>query len=463
MNNPRDFIPAKYKKSQIDKAEDSSDNFVKESEKINSPWSDLAKEPEIPEYRSDAILDDEPLAKAVEPSDETVSVQNPLSTNQKPSFQVKKKSNNKLAGLLIVFFLVIGVFSSYILSRQNQDNRQQASEACMEGDPYCNGTSGRCIAGYRVIDGACTPTGGSTVTPTSTVEACGPNLHRLVAGGPCVSTTCRIIANGDTMCGYVTDQDPCTEQSMGGDWCDNPNTSVIENCEESGLMRCQCSAGWWVIGSASSCDALCGDAGADCSDCATPTPTPTNPPNRTPTPTPTTPPELLACGVIGCTQNSDCQNGLTCQTVTVDSQSTGICAKGENQLFCAADPSAANCCESQAMPVCASIDMLDANNNTMEANDDDSLKDGDEVRFRCTAVGNQGVDFNYEFRIWAPGMSSWINLTDTSGAIAKNVSDSYTISSFGDYVVQGRICWGTECQVWEMVDNSPSTMIDNVN
>jgi hypothetical protein len=163
----------------------------------------------------------------------------------------------------------------------------------------------------------------------------------------------------------------------------------------------------------------------------------------------------LACGEIGCTQNIECGKGYTCQSIIVDNRKKGICALGENQLFCAANPNVENCCTSQAMPVCANIEMLDANNNLMEKDDDKSLALGDKVRFRCSAVGNQDVDFNYEFRIWNINTNSWIDITDQSNTVAKNVSDLYVIGAFGKHIVQGRICWKNECQMWETVSGAP--------
>ena len=69
----------------------------------------------------------------------------------KKPFLVKKNSNNNLASLFIVFFLLIGIFSSFLLSKQTQDNRQQA----FVGDPYLIVTA--------------SPTPLSTPTPTSTI------------------------------------------------------------------------------------------------------------------------------------------------------------------------------------------------------------------------------------------------------------------------------------------------------
>lgn len=451
MYNPKDFIPAKYKKETKQNSNILSNKLDLKTNDSESPWSNLAKETKVPEYRSNLDLNDGFIKNELTATDKIAELAADSQKQQK-TFISKKKSVNgkKLTGLLVVFFLVIGVFASYILTKQNQDLRQQAYIPCDVGDPYCIGGN-RCVSGYRLVDGECV-SNNATVTPAG---GCGDHMHMI--DGNCVHETCRELANGNIICGYVTDQDPCTEESMGGDWCDDPNTDRVENCEEAGLMRCQCSGGWWVIGSADSCGDVCHDANADCPDCPTtprPTEPPVNPPPSTPTPTP--PPQPLACGEFNCTQNSDCQSGLTCQSVTVNGESKKICSKGENQLFCAADPTTDNCCVSQAMPVCASIEMLDANNNLMTGDADRNLSIGDEVRFRCSAVGNQDVDFDYQFRIWDKSTTSWVNITDDSDTVAKNVSALYTINSFSKYVVQGRICWGNECQVWEIIENSPS-------
>lgn len=75
---------------------------------------------------------------------------------------VEKKSANKLAGLLMLAFLVVGILSSYILSKQNQDNRQQASS-----NPYelakTSKVTNSCDSGWYVCNVGCCGVGG---TPT---------------------------------------------------------------------------------------------------------------------------------------------------------------------------------------------------------------------------------------------------------------------------------------------------------
>ena len=408
MNNPRDFLPAKYKKNQM------NEGLINKSSNVSF-----------------------------------------FSNNIKNQ---QKKSNTKLAKILVFLFLIVGLFSSYLLSKEGQDSRQQASEpSCLPGEPYC--VDGRCISGYIGNGEECISID-SEENPNGT---CGPNTHHLNNGDPdkCYHSTCRDTADGGIICGFITDDDPCTSESMGGDWCDDPNTTHTESCEEAGLIRCHCGGtgnGWWVIGSNDNgCSDLCEDANAVCEDCEPPDEPPNNPPTGTPTP----PPEPLVCGSFDCNQNSDCALGLTCQPVVVNGQDKKICGLGENQLFCAATPNVENCCESQAIPVCASIEILDSSNNIMTASDDAKLKNGDEIRFRCSAVGNQDVDFDFQFRVWAPNTNFWTDLTDTSGSVEKNISDAYIINNLGHYTAQGRICVGSNCQAWEIVAGSPSTSSAN--
>jgi hypothetical protein len=102
------------------------------------------------------------------------------------------------------------------------------------------------------------------------------------------------------------------------------------------------------------------------------------------------------------------------------------------------------------MPVCANIEMLDKDLNLMTGTDDERLKSGDELRFRCSAKGNQSVNFNYEFRILPPNSTDWLDITNQGEE--KDLSKIYTLENFGQHIVQGRICVGNECQVWEAID-----------
>lgn len=478
MNNPRDFLPAKYKKKQVDTVDDESikdrdtyDSIYAAASNKNvydSPWIDLAKEPKIPEYRNTNTLNlnDVDLKSNSEKGQigDLNSVKTGLSDvfgsslTSQPAATPKKKSNGKLAGLLVVFFLVIGVFSSYLLSKQNQDNRQQASVS----DPYEESSSiVGCVSGYYACNVGCcgtggTPTEGKRYSPilgtdvtwdsTQNNSDLSPSIREAIrvelksrgllndngtirltesytlenyftsengkkvydycySGGNLDTSKCQLVTGGYLYIGGSGfSGDPCAPLLTGGaDWC-----QVIGGksalCIDLGLIRCACNNGIGVIGSSGqTCDNLCGGTNNVCESCTT-TSTPETPLTDTPTPT-TTP------------------------TTTPTPE----------------------------MPVCSSIEILNINNNIMTTDDDKDLQTGDEVRFRCSAVGNQNVDFNYEFRIWAPGTTAWTNITDTSGTVAKNISGKYIIAGPGHYVAQGRICVGSECQTWEIIEGAPAS------
>jgi hypothetical protein len=108
------------------------------------------------------------------------------------------------------------------------------------------------------------------------------------------------------------------------------------------------------------------------------------------------------------------------------------------------------------MPVCASIEMLNANNEVMQGDDDEALKLNDRVRFRCSASGNQDIEFDYQFRIWNAVTATWTDITDLTDTVAKNISALYTIKNFGKHIAQGRICWGNSCQPWESPETTPT-------
>lgn len=455
MSNPRDFLPAKYKKGDTSPPTNEAtindmDSNAPMDGLNNTPWSELGKKQKFSDTNIGAptiknnLIDEALVSTDVLPAKKNNSGVLP----SKP----KQKTANKLSGLLVVFFLIIGVFASFILVKQNQDSRQQASVGqCFPGEPYC--VNGRCQQGYFPDGGECVFIGNSST--------CGPNTHLI--DGNCYHNTCRKV-NGMIICGFLSDGDPCTEESQGGNWCVSPTTGENVNCSSIGMIRCQCGPNWWVIGKTenNSCNELCPGANINCSNCKPDdpeepenTPTPTLPPESTPTPTPT--PTILACAEFGCTKNSDCGTGLTCQSLTVDGQNKKICALGSNQIFCAANPNQANCCEPQAMPICANIEMLDAIGNTMSGDDDRNLEINDQVRFRCSAAGNQDVAFEYEFRMWTPNTDFWLDLTNKTNSGAKDVSAIYTIQEFGNYIVQGRICANGSCQSWETVSGAPDS------
>jgi hypothetical protein len=105
-------------------------------------------------------------------------------------------------------------------------------------------------------------------------------------------------------------------------------------------------------------------------------------------------------------------------------------------------------------PICSNIEMLDASNITMTGDDDKGILKGDRVFFRASASDSSDSSIRYEFRIWAPNMSTWTDITNPdSGSAAKNVSAAYTIISSGFHTAQARICQGSVCQPWETLDS----------
>lgn len=150
MNNPRDYLPAKYKKTSSALGDLKVSDTKTNDELNNSPWSDLAKEPKVPSYRSNAVESDQSNSNLsiLDTQNETVKSNSPVDSNiasddspaeiiPPTSFpKAKSKANNKkLAGLLVLFFLVVGVFSSYLLTQQSQDNRQQAARQYIIAPP----------------------------------------------------------------------------------------------------------------------------------------------------------------------------------------------------------------------------------------------------------------------------------------------------------------------------------------
>jgi len=532
MNNPKDFLPAKYRRNQTsfaggglknsvnqDGGQDNDQNKdndqdknneqdskksanieetnieeanTEETEKIvSSPWSDLAKEPEVPEYRSATVVEKKAtgtantVASSANHTDAFKDSQiGAKSTGPSNTFNFKKKPKvNKLAGMLMVLFLVIGVFASYLLTQQSQDTRQQASTS----DPYANVS---CASGYFECNVGCcgvggTPTEGKrystilgkdvTWNYSDKIEDLPQNIQQAIKtelksrglvndngtirltenfeveqwlnsasgkkvyeycypGGVLDTSKCRLVNGGYLYIGGSRAGDPCAPVlTGGGDWC-----QVIGGanalCSDLGLIRCICNNGVGVIGSSGqSCNDLCGGTNNICESCNTSNPpenppatNPPNPPTPTPTktPTPTLPPKTPT--------------------------------PPHEQL------------------VCASIEMLDANNNPMTGSADSKLKLGDKVRFRCSSSGDTNINYYHEFRIWATNTNYWTYLTDTSGTVAKNVSALYTINNPGRHVVQGRICTIgcyydaaicptnaiPYCQDWEQVEGAPDEFND---
>ena len=450
MPKAADFLPSRYSsktsstKTSIKTDPKELEAVATKSDKVpTTPFAGLGDDDskEIPNYS---------VAKMTEAGNDKVKFDSVPDSNQssknsnKNNPQIKKRKNN-ITGLVALLFLVVGVAASYFLINQNQDLRQQANYANMECDPvvdiYCE----------------CDSTGCYSTQPGPSADDCPDNYYML--NGSCYHISC-----ADGICGGSGDGDPCTQDSYGGDWCDDPTTSRTETCGEMGLIRCQCGPGsdqgWWVIGrdDGEGCSGLCDEAEIDCDDCP-PETTPTDHPTGTPTDGPTETPTPIACGETGCQVNADCATGLTCQEVSINDQTTGICALGTNQLFCAAEPNTANCCEEVTMPVCNSIDMLNVDNTLMSEDDDKNLSLGDQVKFQCSARGTLTVDFDYKFRILTPS-GLWVDITDTNNLTAKNISAPYTINEYGPFVAQARICVGDDCQSWESVPGAPPATLN---
>ena len=455
MPKAADFLPSRYSKTSKNTASIKTDpqelDAIPNTKNTtpSTPFAGLGDDDskEIPNYSVAKITE---AGKKEFKTDVIPNNSDPKKENKINTPQSKKRKNN-ITGIAALLFLVVGVAASYFLINQNQDLRQQARimECDPSWEPYCVCNGNICTYEYP---GDPTPT--ETTCPDGYYPGTGADGKE-----HCYYDSCE-----DGICGGSSDGDPCTQDSYGGDWCDDPTTpDHHETCSEMGLIRCQCGPGndegWWVIGEdGQSCNDLCDEAGIDCDDCPPettptdhPTGTPTNPPSVTPTP--------IACGDTGCQVNDDCTSGLTCQEVSIGNQSVGICALGSNQLFCAAEPNVANCCEPVSMPKCNSIDMLNADNTLMSEDDDKDLSTGDQVKFQCTARGTLTIDFDYEFRILTPA-GQWIDITDTNNVTAKNISAPYTINDYGSFVAQARICVGNDCQAWESVPNAPS---NNVN
>ncbi|OIP73845.1 MAG: hypothetical protein COU63_05080 [Candidatus Pacebacteria bacterium CG10_big_fil_rev_8_21_14_0_10_36_11] len=306
-------------------------------------------------------------------------------------FRPKKPNNSKIFfGLISLFVLAVGGLVGTYLIGINQDLRQQA-----DSGTYVNGQ-------------------------------CEPNYWSV--NGQCVLENCDDYDNdGIIVCGVG--HGICTEDSLGGDWCDNPNTTDhVETCGETGQIRCQCGPGsdqgYWVIGSGTgSCDDLCEDANVICTDCPpeeppeitnppeeptatppitiyTPTPTPTVNPSITITPTPTTPP------------------GVT----LTPTPTTPI------------------------GPQCRNIEMYNTTGGTstiMEENDDAALvPNQSSVRFVCSNFqeNNLPTGYFYAFRIFEPcGSENHETPLEFVNAEGEN-GISYNIELSGDYMAQCSVC-----------------------
>lgn len=184
MANPRDFVPAKYKKPTTDK-----DNVVAASE-VNSPtivtpitptnlatpdtqktdslWSGLASDETSKPLDNAIAISKQAMSADPNPTEQTdvIDTASPSEDSQSnidiPSagdtatptkqFAKPKSKQNKLAGILVILFLVVGTMAGYFLMLQNQDGRQQASQGA---PPYMNALTpnedGSCPTGYAKL------------------------------------------------------------------------------------------------------------------------------------------------------------------------------------------------------------------------------------------------------------------------------------------------------------------------
>ena len=322
--------------------------------------------------------------------------------------QKKLKKNPKFKALLGVFALVTllagGLISLY-LTQINQDIRQQASVGDYECEPS-----------YHSVNGQCVPT------------ACDdPDGDGIIVCG---------IGNGE-----------CTEDSLGGDWCDNPNTPEVDTCSD-GMIRCKCGPGndqgYWVIGVAESCSDLCEDAEVICTDCppgdgggggepdpteppiTRNTPTPTIPPRITPTVTPTPPPGTPTPSLTP--TNTPAPTNTPTPTATLPPG-----------------------------PQCRNIEMWDVTNGTgtsITGNGDSAIVPGETtVRFTCSNFQADPLPsgYFYAFRIFEPcGSDNHLTPLEFINEEGEN-GVNYDIEMSGDYQAQCSVC---------TVDSSGDTVCD---
>lgn len=478
MNNPRDFLPAKYKKNQS--SEDIGDSFSAKDnslDKIDSPWSDLAKKPEVPSYRS--VL---PVERKVEEKDQT-PVYSPMSDNLakeepvKNTFIPKKRPNTKLAGLLVVFFLVIGLFSSYLLSEEGQDNRQQASSSCKAGTPYCVcGNSGCQIVPPTTITpppvledrfgwcGTCNPERPATEADwaSTSLQISGTYLWKNPATGiieryvidlPSTHEAATLYGtNWPGVNDYIEDPDGVGDVEIAPFlMCGTGNGYNTTNCTDNASClivedgRCYLTTtayqeqfldqGYTWVPDGTGCGegATVGGIATDSIDC-------------------------VEYHFTTCLNQGSGVNGYGCDVEETNNNDDDTPTSTPPITLTTTVTQPPTVTTTAPGPVCSNIELLDSTGNVMAGDDDESLKSGDQIRLRATATNTSSAVVTYEFRIWAPNMSSWTNLTNTSaGSSAANVSAVYTINSSGHFVAQSRICVSGVCQAWETVAGSPSS------
>lgn len=91
--------------------------------------------------------------------------------------------------------------------------------------------------------------------------------------------------------------------------------------------------------------------------------------------------------------------------------------------------------------------MYDIDGQEITGDMDQSLTPGTPVRFRCGATG--GTPDRYEFRVLRP--DGILDDKDTNPALEAvgSTSGNYALPSSGAYVVQCRICVGSDCHPFE--------------
>ena len=228
--------------------------------------------------------------------------------------------NNRYT-IFTLIFLSLSLIGGVYLSKQNQDNRNQATGGCNHDSEcghtpqnccYCAKTSahpeGQCICGCTPgqptfgVTGAPQPTG--SIPSTDTYPACSGNPGQL----SCTSLGASG-CSGYQSCHVGTNYDSC-DPPLGNNMClyTISGQKCIYACPATmpaGYARCQCSNGVWTIGAlpaGGKCDQLCVCKGNVCNDCSPtpekPKPTPTPLPTKTPTPTKTLTPTSIPTFII---------------------------------------------------------------------------------------------------------------------------------------------------------------------
>lgn len=104
----------------------------------------------------------------------------------KTSFIFPKKKIKNLANVFIVFFLAIGLFVSFLLSKQTQDNRQQA----FESEPYSTITTSPTPTTASTPIATSTPTTNPTLIPTSTLTPTPATVSTSTTNRPTTKSSC---------------------------------------------------------------------------------------------------------------------------------------------------------------------------------------------------------------------------------------------------------------------------------